>query len=79
MKKNPFNEPTSAPVDAPAADNVNEAFDAVNAAIANVDPNVVLRNLAFWLDVAIARGRWVDANMQEDALPTPENNQKSEV
>lgn len=29
-------------------------------AVEHVDPNIVLRNLAFWLDIAIAKGRYVD-------------------
>lgn len=37
-------------------------------AISNVNPDVVLRNLAFWLDVAIARGRWVDSVEQKNAV-----------
>lgn len=37
-------------------------------AISNVNPDLVLRNLAFWLDVAIARGRWVDSVEQKNAV-----------
>lgn len=44
-------------------------------AISNVNPDLVLRNLAFWLDVAIARGRWVDSVEQKNAVPeTPTDN-----
>lgn len=45
----------------------------VQNAIANLDPRVTLRNLAFWLDLAIAQGRMFDA------LLKPDNNKEQEV
>lgn len=49
--------------------------DQVANAISNVNPDLVLRNLAFWLDVAIARGRWVDSVEQKNAVSqTPTDN-----
>lgn len=38
----------------------------VQNAIANLDPRVTLRNLAFWLDLAIAQGRMFDALLKPD-------------
>lgn len=37
----------------------------VHNAIAHVDPNLVLRNLAFWLDIAMAKGRYIDLMQQQ--------------
>lgn len=48
-------------------------------AIANVNPDVVLRNLAFWLDVAIARGRWYDHISAQNALSKSEADNQPEV
>lgn len=36
---------------------------AINA-IEHISSNVILRNLAFWLDVAIAKGRFIDMKEQ---------------
>lgn len=60
------------------------SIEDVHNAIANVNPDVVLRNLAFWLDIAVARGRWNDGNMMVDnssgdALSKSEDDTKSEV
>lgn len=55
----------------------------VHDAIAHVDPNLVLRNLAFWLDVAMAKGRFIDLMQQQAAesngVSTPDYNSESEV
>lgn len=55
----------------------------VHDAIAHVDPNLVLRNLAFWLDIAMAKGRFIDLIQQQAAesngVLTPDNNSESEV
>lgn len=48
-------------------------IDQVQNAIANLDPRVTLRNLAFWLDLAIAQGRMFDALLKSD------NNKEQEV
>lgn len=46
-------------------------------AIEHVDPNVLLRNLAFWLDVAIAKGRFIDMLMQsKNAVPSPDKDKE---
>lgn len=47
--------------DVPANDDAQQIINAIE----HVDPNIVLRNLAFWLDVAIAKGRFVDAMIQK--------------
>lgn len=54
----------------------------VHNAIAHVDPSLVLRNLAFWLDIAMAKGRYIDLmqqQSQENAVPTSADNSESEV
>lgn len=58
MKKKEINQ------EIPAQATEEQVFNAVQ----NVNPDVVLRNLAFWLDIAIARGRFVDymAHKQSD-------------
>lgn len=56
--------------------------EVIEAAIANMNPDVALRNLAFWLDVCIARGRWYDqqsAKSSDDAVSAPKDDTKSEV
>lgn len=45
----------------------------VQDAISNLDPRITLRNLAFWLDLAIAQGR-----MFNELFKTP-NDKKQEV
>lgn len=60
----------------------------VEQAIVQCDPNVVLRNLAYWLDIAIAKGRHVDFVQQQaimeqqkkdNGVLTSDNNTESEV
>lgn len=60
-------------------DNTVSAEQAIDA-IAGLNPDIVLRNLAFWLDVAIARGRWFDAQtLKENAMFETPDNKESEV
>lgn len=54
----------------------------VHDAIAHVDPNLLLRNLAFWLDIAIAKGRYIDAisqMKQENGVSTSSNDKEPQV
>lgn len=69
MKKKEINQ------EIPAQSTEEQVFNAVQ----NVNPDVVLRNLAFWLDIAIARGRFVDymahkqsENSQDNAVSAPD-------
>lgn len=55
----------------PEIDSAVPTEEQVAIAISNVNPDLVLRNLAFWLDVANARGRWVDSVEQKNALSEP--------
>lgn len=41
----------------------NANAQAINA-IEHISSDVILRNLAFWLDVAIAKGRFIDMKEQ---------------
>lgn len=47
---------------------------AINA-IEHISSDVILRNLAFWLDVAIAKGRFIDMK-EQNGMSTPDKDKE---
>lgn len=45
--------------------------------IKSLDSNVVLRNLAFWLDLAIAKGRQIDFERINELSQTSSDNEQT--
>lgn len=59
-------------------DNLPEVEKA-NFIVQNISSDVILVNLSMWLDMAIAKGRFIDAVNRKNAVSTPDNDKEQEV
>lgn len=75
METNTFNPET-------VADATNEQFDnlsddkKVSFIVENINSDVVLINLAMWLDLAIAKGRYLDVKLKQNAVSKSDNDKE---
>lgn len=44
--------------------------------VENINSDVVLVNLAMWLDLAIAKGRYLDAKLKQNAVSQSDNDKE---
>ena len=59
-------------------DNLPEAEKA-NFIVQNISSDVILINLSMWLDMAIAKGRYIDSVNRKNAVSAPDNYKEQEI
>ena len=50
-----------------------------NFIVQNISSDVILVNLSMWLDMAIAKGRYIDSVNRNNAVSTSDNDKEQEV
>lgn len=59
-------------------ESMNE-LEQVDFIVKSISSDVIVHNIAMWLDLAIAKGRYLDKLAKENAVSESDNDKKQEV